>query len=299
LEYAKDEVFTVGSREIVTPRANRVILATRPKEAIMGFQEDMVPHLESLGREADLAFMAGYHYTEEVQADGRTWEEYLADTQRDLAALRSQNPNLRIHYEYVPMKVEELEPQVLTSICGQVQSFGVNENEIKRVLKNYGFTEEYEAIQADERAYTLYKGAVRLFRHWGLERLHVHNLGYYVVVLAKPYPVSVEKVRQACLYASAVNALKAKYGGYAQPEKLGETIDWPLSDIGFAQLRSAYTDLREEIPGLTEEFLATGILEQDDHYLLVVPSHVIPNPVSTVGMGDTISSSSYLAELDG
>ncbi|MGI6036910.1 MAG: ADP-dependent glucokinase/phosphofructokinase, partial [Limnochordia bacterium] len=42
LEYAKDEVFTVGSREIVTPRANRVILATRPKEAIMGFQEDMV-----------------------------------------------------------------------------------------------------------------------------------------------------------------------------------------------------------------------------------------------------------------
>ena len=32
-------------------------------------------------------------------------------------------------------------------------------------------------------------------------------------------------------------------------------------------------------------------MEWDDHYLLLVPAHVVPDPVSTVGMGDTISSS--------
>jgi ADP-dependent phosphofructokinase/glucokinase len=47
---------------------------------------------------------------------------------------------------------------------------------------------------------------------------------------------------------------------------------------------------------LPEEFLETGIYEGEDHYLLVVPAHVIPNPVSTVGMGDTISSTSFALE---
>ncbi|NLK07989.1 MAG: hypothetical protein GX316_04735, partial [Firmicutes bacterium] len=32
------------------------------------------------------------------------------------------------------------------------------------------------------------------------------------------------------------------------------------------------------------------------HYLLLTPAHIVANPVSTVGMGDTISSSSYATE---
>ena len=40
---------------------------------------------------------------------------------------------------------------------------------------------------------------------------------------------------------------------------------------------------------LPEDFETTGIADMGDHYLLVVPAHVVPNPVSTVGMGDTIS----------
>ncbi|NLJ74106.1 MAG: hypothetical protein GX331_03845, partial [Firmicutes bacterium] len=43
-------------------------------------------------------------------------------------------------------------------------------------------------------------------------------------------------------------------------------------------------------------FEQDGIADLGDHYVLVVPAHVVPNPVSTVGMGDTISSSAYAYE---
>ncbi len=45
-----------------------------------------------------------------------------------------------------------------------------------------------------------------------------------------------------------------------------------------------------------EDFETEGILEMDDHYVLIVPAHVVAEPRSTVGMGDTISSSSFSYE---
>ncbi len=106
------------------------------------------------------------------------------------------------------------------------------------------------------------------------------------------------EVRQSCLFASAVNAMKASYGGYVQREQLAEAAKLSLSDIGFQQLVGMAEELKAEHPQ-AEDLLTDGYLEFEDHYLVVTPAHVIPNPVSTVGMGDTISSASYAAELVG
>src|SRR5690606_31981749 len=128
--------------------------------------------------------------------------------------LKEQNPHLRLHFEYVPMSADEAEREMLKAVASEIQSFGINENEIKRVLRIYGYEQERAAIEAKECSYTLYDGVVKLWQELGFERIQLHNLGYYVVLLKKPYRVPVEHVRQACLYASSVNAIKAKYGGY-------------------------------------------------------------------------------------
>ncbi len=295
-EYAKGESIRFGTEVVTTPRANRVILATRPAGAVMCFDDKLVEHLPQLGKEIDVAFMAGYHYAEPVNACGRTFDQFMADSVQHLHALKEGNPKLAIHFEYVPMKAAELEPRMLETICREIKSFGINENEIKRVLREFGFEAEMEEIETHERAYSLYQGALRLFRRLELDRIHVHNLGYYVMVLRKPYPVTPEEVRQACLYASSVNAMKAKYGGYVTREQLEEAAEMRLSDIGFEQLAGMAKELESSHPQAAN-LLTDGYLEFEDHYLLVVPAHVVPNPVSTVGMGDTISSSSYAAEV--
>lgn len=290
-EYAKGITITLGDITVTTPRANRVILATRPENAIMSFPDEMMPHLPELGKQVDLAFMAGYHYISEENPDGRCYKDFLDKAIEEIELLRKYNPDLAFHYEYVPMKARGLEAETLSRIGDAIESFGINENEIKLVLDDFNFQEEKQALEASERAYTLYKAALPIFRKMNLKRLHVHNLGYYVVIISKSYHISPERCREACLYASSVNALKALYGGFATKDKLHEAGEVALSDIGFKQLLG----IKEEM-GLSDEFLETGIYEGDDHYLLVVPAHVIPNPVSTVGMGDTISSTSFALE---
>lgn len=292
-EYPKHQEYDFCGEVVKTPRANRVIVATRPKGVVMGFSEELKPHLGELGKRVDVAFLAGYHY---ASPEEETLRAYLKESMDSVRRLKSDNPKLRLHYEYVPMSDENAEKIMLETISQEIQSFGINENEIKRVLNEFGYHAECDEIESDERAFCLYRGVLRLSQRLGFERIQLHNLGYYVLVLKKPYALDPEHVRDACLYASSVNAIKAKYGGYVKAEQVSEAGEIPLSDIGLEQLRLFAVEARSHGLSLPDDFEQNGIADMGDHYLLVVPAHVVPNPVSTVGMGDTISSSTYAYE---
>jgi len=295
-EYAKDERFELGGHVIVTPRANRVILATRPAGVKMAFDPQIEELLPELGRTVDVAFLAGYHY---APTEEKELAAYLESAMGSVRKLKAHNPKLRLHFEYVPMTAEEAEKTMLKAVAGEMHSFGINENEIKRVLRAFGYEHEREAIDSNECSYTLYDGTLRLMEELGFSRIQLHNLGYYVVLLKKPYDVSWEHVRQSCLYASSVNAMKAKYGGYVLQERLAEAGEIPLSSIGFRQLEMFAEEMRRRGVQVPQNFLEEGILELADHAVLIIPAHVVPDPVSTVGMGDTISSSAYAYEHSG
>ncbi len=292
-EYAKDEKFDIHGKTIITPRANRVIVATRPEGVIMGFAPDMHDHLPRLGEKLDIAFLAGYHY---ASTDPVELQEYLADSLADIRKLKEGNPDLKIHFEYVPMSDPQAERTMLEAVASEIKSFGINEVEIKRVCDAFGFTQEQEKIDRDERAYSLYQGSLKVKKRLGFERLHLHNLGYYVVILTKPYQLDPAHVRDACLFGSAVNAIKAKYGGYVSLDAVAEAGGMALSEPGFEQVRAFAEEMRKQGVAVPEDFETEGILEMDDHYVLIVPAHVVAEPRSTVGMGDTISSSSFSYE---
>ncbi|HKM18249.1 MAG: hypothetical protein GX228_08320 [Firmicutes bacterium] len=292
-EYAKGIEFDFGGEKIVTPRANRVILATRPPGVVMGFAGEIHEHLPELGSKINVGFLAGYHYAPSEEPD---LTEYLNEITNSIRMLRSGNPNVHLHYEYVPMKDQEDEKRVLTTISREFDSFGINENEIRRVLEGFGYLEERRDIDENERAFSLYRGALRLMGQLHFSRFHIHNLGYYVLMLKKPYPVAPEVVRDCCLFGSSVNAIKAKYGGYVIKDQLPEAVEFGLSDLGLRQLRLFYEEAKALGLDIPDYFCEEGIWDHDDCYVLVVPAHVIPNPVSTVGMGDTISSSCYASE---
>jgi len=43
-------------------------------------------------------------------------------------------------------------------------------------------------------------------------------------------------------------------------------------------------------------FMKTGIAEYSDYNVIFLPTTVVSDPVSTVGLGDTISSIAFLSE---
>jgi ADP-dependent phosphofructokinase/glucokinase len=295
-EYPKDTSYVFGDRVVTTVRANRIILGTRNPLAAMGFSEEMEAFLPEVGAAVDCGFMAGYHHGR-IEGRAETLEEFIQLSLRQLTALRSGNRNLRLHCEYLPMSNPEQESVLLKALIPRFHSFGINEAEIMRALDCLGFAEEAGEIARDERSFSLYQGALRLFREFGLPRLHLHNLGYYIVLIRKPYPVSPEKVRQACLFASAVNGVKAKQGGAVPWEAVGQMANVPLSEVGMSQLEAFAEEARQVGYPITSEFTSTGIMEREDHICILTPAHIVPNPVSTVGMGDTISSSAFAAEV--
>ena len=300
-EYGKNEVYDFGFEEIKTPRANRIIIVSRNEGLSMNFRPEMNPYLKKLGYECDVAFVAGYHLGGAHPDDFEIMEQYFVESADSLRLFRSGNTNLKVHFEYVPMKETHKEAEMLSRITKEVNSFGINETEICQVLTLYGHEALSEEIRVNERAYALYKAALVLQREFNLERVHIHNLGYYVLVLSKPYPSSVEKVRQSCLFGSAVNACRALHGRFVLPEEMAQASATPLSAIGLQQLQAFAREVMEKESshaGLND-FATTGILEFPDHYVVVVPTQIVQNPVVTVGMGDTISSCSYAMEVIG
>ena len=155
-EYAKGETVAFGSEVVTTPRANRVILATRPKGSIMSFDETIAQHLPALGESIDVAFMAGYHYAEPVCSDGRSFEEFMGDSVKQLHALKQENLICDALWCARSGQTE------LRCSRQSVRKSRVwyHEND-QRVIRNMAEA-EMEAIDKDERAYSLYKGALKL-----------------------------------------------------------------------------------------------------------------------------------------
>ncbi|NMB11963.1 MAG: hypothetical protein GX977_06730 [Firmicutes bacterium] len=298
-EYGKDETYVFGHRRITTPRANRVIAIPKDEGLGMNFTPEFTPYLAEFARHIDVGMVAGYHLGGPNPDDREIMRRYFQESLQALRTLRQANPRLKLHLEYVPMKDKEMEKEMLVTMSQGVDSFGINEVEIGHVLTLMGADELAEAISKNERAYVLYQGGLKLLRKLRLERIHIHNLGYYVVVLKKPYFCTPERVRQACLFGSIVNAQRALTGECALIQDIPEIGEISLSEEGLQQLVDCADELAKEQPQAATQLRHSGCAELDDHYLAVVPTHVISDPVVTVGMGDTISSSVYAMEVVG
>lgn len=294
-EYKKGETFSFPDGAITTPRANRAIITTAVQGPERRFHADIHRWLPQLGADLDVAFLAGYHQCGDRPDDLDAVRRYIDESRQDLERLTSRNPALKLHVEYVPAKVREVETEIYRTLGRAIHSFGINETEMRAVMRRFGRDDLAAGLEQDERAFLLYQGARVLLQELGVERVHVHNLGYYVVVLKKPYHCPPEVVRDACLFASAVNARKAQAGGFVTAESLAHVASLPLSDVGFAQLQRFAAEVREQ--GAPLQPVDHGIWDGGDHYVLVTPAHIVPHPVATVGMGDTISSSAYYYEV--
>ncbi len=289
-EYPGETKFNFNGELIETKKANRVIVATRPSGAKMEFGSEVAEYLPELGSRIDVTFMAGYHYC--PKEEGKC-QEFIEKSINQIKRLKKGNEDLKLHFEYVPMKSREIERSVLKQLSEGFHSFGINEVEIKRVLKAFGLKNKADIINGNESAYTLYEGMLALRNELDFSRMHLHNLGYYLLLLDKDYPVSPEKVRDAALFASQVNMLKAQKGGFISRKQIEKANCEDLSEKGYDQLVLFADNFNKIDKG---NFLKTGILERRDHYVLVVPAHIEKNPVATVGMGDTVSSTSLSHE---
>jgi len=285
--------YRVGSRlgNIVSPRANRFIAASRPEALKLHKDKRILAHAGDIARLVDCAIFSGLQITKHTYRDGTTYDLYIREAAEFAKLLKEANPDLKLHLEFASIQNEDIRREILTTFAPQVHSLGINEVEIVDALETLGEHDIAYNIKTNECPISLYTGVKKLMQTIGIKRVHIHSLGHFIAVTHKDYGINIENTLKGLLYSSSLGGAKAKLGEIKSKDDIIAGLDVPPSRSGLLELMKLKDHL-ESIGG----FLDDGMGADGDFRIAAIPAKVVDIPKSTVGMGDTISSSAFVTE---
>ncbi|MFH1442800.1 MAG: ADP-dependent glucokinase/phosphofructokinase [Candidatus Micrarchaeota archaeon] len=293
-EFRKGDRIRFGGHDIVCPRDNRLIVASRPKKYVPMFPEDLEEHLINISNSFDVFFLAGFQSFQKTMG-GRHFRYRLQKLRRQLKVLKA-NRKARFHLEYVAIHDPVMDKVIYPSVLRMFDSFGINEVETVHFLKRLGNYGLADALERDESSVNYYKALRHIFHKFRLKRLHAHTLGYFLLLLRKDYVGRVlpAEFADSLLFASRVADARAFFGRTPFYKDLRKLPHLRISQQGIAALKEFANGFIEN-KEMAKRFLLNGIFEADDHFLIMVPTALV-KPKATVGLGDTISSVAFASE---
>ncbi|MCD4822116.1 MAG: ADP-specific phosphofructokinase [Methanococcoides sp.] len=299
LEFSKGMEVKFAGEHFVIPRDNRLIISSRPKWIRIEMDPELYERIPQLQADIDGAILAGYQMIREEYEDGSTYMDYVEKAVNVIEKLKEGNPDIRIHVEFTSIQNKVIRKAILKHIVRKhVHSLGLDTVEVANALNVLGYEElAYSVINKGENAIiSLYEGAVKLLRELELERVHIHSLGFYICLVSKDCPISVEDHRAALLFGSTVAAAKASYGEIISLESTEAGLNVPISDEGHKELVKLEKHLVRSGMSSMEDF-ENGCICTPYYDALVIPTKVVSEPVATVGIGDAISATAFVAFL--
>lgn len=114
--------------------------------------------------------------------------------------------------------------------------------------------------------------------------------GFYVTILSKYYTLTTpQQVKNGMIMASTIAASKAGTGSVDDEKNLLWSKGQLINDVSVKELVGLSTHI-----GQNNKLVEEGIFKMGDYTIVAIPSIIVPNPKTLVGMGDTISSLSLV-----
>ena len=108
------------------------------------------------------------------------------------------------------------------------------------------------------------------------------------------YPAGIIKDTRSNLSASAA-------GEHLEWETLYKEAEATAREEGFAEIADVFKEIAAVLENekiiAKEEFLSNGITKYNEYNLIVIPTLNVSKPKYTVGLGDTVSSTTLAAEI--
>ena len=162
----------------------------------------------------------------------------------------------------------------------------MDEAEIAHVLNALGYSKLSDRIFTYNRIEDTVLGGKILIDEMNLEVLQIHTIYYIMYITHSDNPLSEDELRSSLELATTLAAARASLGEIRSPEDFRVGLRVPYNE------RGEYVKLRFEE--------AKRRLRTREYKVVIIPTRLVKNPVSTVGLGDTISAgafTSYLAML--
>ena len=258
------------------PRENRFIGAADDYNTNLYIRPEFREHFEEIAEKVELAIISG------LQA--LTRENYRGPFEivgEHLRVLNERGIPAHLEFAFTP---DETVRKAILDLLPDFWSVGLNEVELASIMEVMGERNLAEKLLAKDPVDPIaVTEAMLKLAELGVRRIHFHTYGYYLALTS----YKGEFVRDALLFAALAAAAKAKLGDVPSIDEIVKAMDVPVNERA-----------KPVEEALAREYgMRNGIAEVNGYQLAFVPTRIVAKPKSTVGIGDTISSSAFVGEF--
>jgi len=286
-EYGTDFKMMLDGKRIHPNRANRYIPSWNPRNNQFRMSPQFAEGFLSLIDQYEYLLFSGFHILSESYPDGSTCYDVVRPLGEYIQTVHTKKPELKIHLEMASIGSVEVRKAVFRYILPHVNSVGLNETELPLLLELFGIDMVDDILGDAPTSHEYAKACVEILDRTKIERVHFHNLGYYLCVERKPWN-SPQDSRDALLFAAIMASARAQNGLFTSPDDIKEGLSTAIGVLGMNEISHLSHELQQ--PSIARE----GIGKINGYHLTTIPTKLVEKPLFTVGLGDTISSGALL-----
>lgn len=292
LEFGEGDTITLGDERITCPKSNRFIATWDPLNFTLAIDPNFVTAVDAYADELSYCMLSGYQMLSERLRNGESSSQRITESKRIIDRWRQGNDGLLVHFEYASTQDEVVRRQLFDEMSGWADSMGLNEQELIDVLEVCGQTELAAACRRSLASVDLFEGLRWVFENCRIPRIQLHFFGLYITLQAKGHRHTPPQTRNGMTLAATIAAAKAGTGSIENEANLLWAQDKPIGAIAVQEIQTL-ADHLARLDGLSR-LAEEGIHEGEGFDVVAVPTIIVEDPVTLVGMGDTISSLSLV-----
>ena len=286
-DFRKDDEVTFSGQKFTVPRENRFIATYDPLNFRLYMNEHFGKYSLEHVAEMDGAIISGYHMLPDDEKS--VYKDKIDLSLKQLQSWKELRKDLHIHVEFGHFFSDDVALYTFSTISPVVDSMGMNEDELA-MLAGLNGVDPMQILAMDSMA--IAEAAISLCDHFGLCRMLVHTREFVLSVSCKKDD-DPEVIIEAMGFGVSCAAVFACYGKLADRKTMLELAsEIPESEIGKKE--------SSRLAGHIDEKLECNALcgVHNSYQVSIVPTRLCDDPVSTVGLGDTISAAIFLRQLE-
>ncbi|MGM0770221.1 MAG: ADP-dependent glucokinase/phosphofructokinase [Halobacteriota archaeon] len=288
-DFSSGTCFNVLGVELTVSRENRFI-ATYDD---INTELTITPEFEEYSREhvseMDGAIISGFNQLQKFYPDGSGYKEHFERAYSQIRDWKALNPDLPIHVEFGHFMSMDMGISIFIELAGTVDSIGMNEDELVMLAELHGVPSD---MIRKMDASAILDACVRCASSTDLKKIVLHTR-YFMLSIFGEGASAPSLEMQSMQFGVMCAAAFAASGRLPERSQLVDSIrGLATSEEGVKQV----VKLQDLIRG--EEFEGGVCGEYRDFSVCILPTIICEYPVSTVGLGDTVSSATFLRWLE-
>lgn len=292
-EFAKG-TYDVGKHTIECKRDNRFILSYDEINTQLRFNEGFVDYCDNFISEYSLAIVSGFHLIHQKLNSFSSFYDIIEPVEKMFKKWKNLNPSLCLHLEIASTKDKELRKTIINNLFPVVDSIGLNEQELTSFIEVIN-PEIAQQMQESKDSVLVFKALYMILENYPNLRIHFHYFGYFLI-LSAPIEQEMTLIRkQGLLLSSLIAAIKATGTEITSLNQI-QNVSLNITEEGLKSLEHLHEYLINQYP-TDDNLYVNGFFNSPFFSLVGIPTIIVKNPKTTVGLGDHISSISIIYEI--